>query len=343
MALLVLRLTFLIVAVGLSVSIINSGLIPPDSEWLSYVVVGGMLLLAAVVIALDVALPRKPLGVISAVYFGLIVGLFLAYVLQLAFEPLEMKPAARSALNLVLVAVLCYVCISVLLQTRDDFRFIIPYVEFSRELKGTKPCILDTSVLIDGRVADLVGTNLFDCRLVVPKFVIAELQGIADSSDRLRRARGRRGLDVLDRLRNNPSVDVEIFDRELPEFAGQPNDLKLVALARHLHGKLVTNDFNLNKVARLHDVPVVNLNELGNALKPIFLPGEQIDVRLVKPGEEPGQGVGYLEDGTMVVVESGREHVGRTVAVTVTSVLQTSAGRMVFGRCEGAKAAENPR
>ena len=164
---------------------------------------------------------------------------------------------------------------------------------------------------------------------------MGELQGIADSPDRMRRSRGRRGLDILNRLRSNPKSDVQIFDRELPEFAGQPVDLKLVALAKHLKGKLITNDYNLNKVARLQDVDVINLNDLANALKPTFLPGEQVSVRVVKAGEEPGQGVGYLEDGTMVVIEGGREHIGQQVNISVTSVLQTSAGRMVFGRFEG--------
>jgi uncharacterized protein YacL len=170
----------------------------------------------------------------------------------------------------------------------------------------------------------------------MPQFVIAELQGIADSSDKLKRGRGRRGLDILNRLRNDPKVDLVVFDRELPQFAGQPVDQKLVLLAKHLDGKVVTNDFNLNKVAKLHNVGVINLNELSNALKPIFLPGETLEVRIIKPGEEHGQGVGYLEDGTMVVIEGGREHVGESVGALVTSVLQTSAGRMVFGRYERA-------
>jgi uncharacterized protein YacL len=220
------------------------------------------------------------------------------------------------------------------MQTKDDFRFVIPYVEFSREVKGTKPLILDTSVVIDGRIADVVETQIIDGPLIMPKFVISELQGIADSSDRLRRSRGRRGLDILARLQANPKVDVQIFDRELPEFAGQPVDLKLVALATHLKGKLITNDYNLNKVAKVQDVEVVNLNDLTNALKPSFLPGEQVVVRVIKAGEEAGQGVGYLDDGTMVVIESGRDHIGQQVSLVVTSVLQTSAGRMVFGKCE---------
>jgi len=342
MSLIILRLVFVLVASGLGVLILGSGALPTDSPLMAWGVFIGILLLAAGVIALDIAFPRKKLDTISAIYFGLIVGLFLAYIAGLALTPLfphkEGKlDAIRAAVQLVLAAVICYVCISLLLQTRADFRFIIPYVEFSKQVKGRRPYILDTSVVIDGRIADVVETKILDSQLIMPRFVITELQGIADSSDRLRRGRGRRGLDILNRLRSNPDVDFQIFDRDLPEFAGQPVDLKLVTLAKHLEGKLITNDYNLNKVARLHGVGVLNLNDLANALKPIFLPGEQVDVRVVKPGEELGQGVGYLEDGTMVVVEAGRDHINELVTIAVTSVLQTSAGRMVFGRYEGTR------
>ncbi|MEM8865062.1 MAG: PIN domain-containing protein, partial [Planctomycetota bacterium] len=202
----------------------------------------------------------------------------------------------------------------------------------AKQIKGLKPLVLDTSVVIDGRIADVVETGVVDSQLIMPQFVISELQGIADSSDKLRRNRGRRGLDILNRLRSNQHIDLVIFDRELPEFEGQAVDQKLVLLAKHLEGKVVTNDYNLNKVAKLQSVGVVNLNDIANALKPVFLPGEAIDVRIVKPGEEASQGVGYLDDGTMVVIEGGRDHVGDSVTATVTSVLQTSAGRMVFGK-----------
>lgn len=343
MALFILRAIFIMVAIGLAVTVIYSGVIPGQYTWWALT---GILALAGGVIVVDVLVPRKPLDIISSVYFGLIVGLFLAFVANLAITPLLPSPTlvdqttvdrVHAVLLLVLATVLSYTCISLLLQTRNDFRFIIPYVEFSKEVKGRRPFILDTSVVIDGRVADVVDSHVFDSQLVMPRFVITELQAIADSSDRLRRSRGRRGLDILNRLRTNPEVDLQIFDRELPEFAGQPVDLKLVALAKHLEGKLITNDYNLNKVARLHGVGVVNLNDLANALKPVFLPGEQVEVRVVKPGEESGQGVGYLDDGTMVVVEGGRDHVNEHVTIAVTSVLQTSAGRMIFGRYESSR------
>jgi uncharacterized protein YacL len=341
MGLIILRCIFVLVSAGLSAVFIQTGIekgiIPADSEWISWAVFGGMILLALIVIVLDVLNRKKKLDTITAVYFGLIVGFFMIYVLNLALVPVwqySVMKKLHDPIQLLLGLVVCYICISLLMQTRNDFRFIIPYVEFAKEVKGLKPCILDTSVIIDGRIADVVETEIIDGKLIMPKFVIGELQAIADSSDRLRRGRGRRGLDILNRMRANSNIDMEIYDRELPEFAGQTVDLKLIVLAKHLQGKLVTNDYNLNKIAKLQGVPVINFNDLANALKPVFMPGEHIEVRIIKAGEEAGQGVGYLEDGTMVVIEGGREFINENINVAVTSVLQTSAGRMVFGKYE---------
>jgi len=339
MALVILRFVFVMVAVGLGFQLVNSEALGTEPAYLPWLAFGGITLLAVAVIVIDMVVRRKHLDTVSAVYVGLIVGLFLTYVLRLAFSSvLPDKGPATQWTSLVLGMILCYVCISFLLQTKDDFRFIIPYVEFVKEVKGLKPYVLDTSVVIDGRIADVIETRVLDNQLIMPRFVIAELQGIADSSDKLRRSRGRRGLDILNRLSNTPDVDFKIYDRELPELAGQPVDLKLVLLAKYLQGKIVTNDYNLNKVARLHGVGVINLNDLANALKPVVLPGEALEVRIVKHGEEAGQGVGYLDDGTMIVVEGGREHINKHVRIAVTSVLQTSAGRMIFGRCEAVMA-----
>lgn len=335
MTLIILRCTFVLVAASVAFSVINSETLPKNPTYVPLVVLAAFMVTAAAVIGIDVFFPKKRIDAISAVYFGLIVGLFLTYVAGVALNPLLEGMAYRETVRMVLGMILCYTCVSVLVQTKDDFRFVIPYVEFSKEIKGLRPCILDTSVIIDGRIADVVETNILDNQLIMPRFILAELQGIADSSDKLRRSRGRRGLDILNRLRANDDVDLQIYDRELPEMDGHPVDMKLVLLAKHLDGKLVTGDYNLNKVARLHSVSVVNLNDLANSIKPVFLPGEQVDVRIVKPGEEEGQGVGYLDDGTMIVVEGGRAHVNELVRISVTSVLQTSAGRMIFGRFEG--------
>jgi uncharacterized protein YacL len=248
---------------------------------------------------------------------------------------LYLHPKVHMAVSSVFMILLCYICVSTLLQTKDDFRFIIPYVEFSREVKGARPLVLDTSVVIDGRIADVAETRVIDQPMVVPRFVLQELQSIADSSDKLRRNRGRRGLDILNRLQKSPGIEVRIHDGEIPELAGiREVDQRLVTLAKHLGGKVVTNDYNLNKIAKLQGVDVINLNDLANAMKPIVLPGENLQVKLIKKGEEQGQGVGYLDDGTMVVAEQGSYHLGESVRLTVTSVLQTSAGRMIFGRIE---------
>jgi len=336
MALVIVRCVFLALAIALGFRLAQSPILEGSYGWLTWVAFFGVLVAAIAVLAADVSIRRKRLDTITAVYFGTIIGLFLTYILQLALSPLMPagNPWLEEWIQLALATVVCYSCISVLLQTKDDFRFIIPYVEFSKEVKGLKPYVLDTSAVIDGRIADIVETRIIDNQLVMPQFVISELQAIADSSDKLRRNRGRRGLDILNRLRSDPKVDLVIYDRELPQFAGQSVDQKLVLLAKHLQGKVVTNDYNLNKVAKLHNVGVINLNDVANALKPVFLQGEVVEVRLVKPGEEIGQGVGYLEDGTMVVIEGGRDHIGEHVSAVVTSVLQTSAGRMVFGRYE---------
>ena len=336
MPLVILRCVFLMVAIALAFQLSTSDLLRGERGWLPPAAFFGVLLAAVGVLLADVFIRRKRLDMITAVYFGMIIGLILTIVLGVALTPI--LPPTNSWLyqwiQLALATVVCYSCISILLQTKDDFRFIIPYIEFAKEVKGLKPYVLDTSVVIDGRIADIVETRVIDNQLIMPQFVIAELQNIADSGDKLRRNRGRRGLDILNKLRNDPKVDLVIYDRDLPEFAGQSVDQKLVLLAKHLEGKVVTNDYNLNKVAKLHNVGVINLNDIANSLKPVFLPGEVVEVRITKAGEEPGQGVGYLEDGTMVVIEGGRDHVGEEVSAMVTSVLQTSAGRMVFGRYE---------
>lgn len=231
----------------------------------------------------------------------------------------------------------CYFCVSFVMQTKDDIRFVIPYVEFARDVKGQHPIILDTSVIIDGRIADICETGIIDRKLVVPRFVLFELQAIADSNDKLKRARGRRGLDILNTLQSAENVDIQVMDARLPKAeASESVDLKLVSLAHAMNGHVATNDYNLNKIAQLRGVTVININDLANAMKPVVLPGEAMTIKIIKPGEEPGQGIGYLDDGTMIVVEQGRDSVGETVDILVTSMIQTSAGRMIFGRIEGA-------
>jgi uncharacterized protein YacL len=336
MLLVLVRAVFVLVTAGLAV---RTSRIVGESQLASpYIVFIGVMLAAVVAVVADVLTPRKRIQTISAIYIGFIVGIFLSYLLSNALQP-TMQLYLDSRVHMMAASFctifICFICISTLLQTKDDFRFIIPYVEFSKEIKGARPLVLDTSVIIDGRIADVAETKVIDQQFIIPRFVLQELQSIADSSDKLRRNRGRRGLDILNRLQKSPGIEVRIYDAEIPELAGvREVDQKLVVLAKHLGGKVVTNDYNLNKIARLQGVEVINLNDLANAMKPIVLPGESLTVKLLKRGEEQGQGIGYLDDGTMVVAEQGAYHLGETLKLTVTSVLQTSAGRMIFGRID---------
>jgi uncharacterized protein YacL len=297
----------------------------------------GVLAVGALVVFTDLLVRNKQITTVSAIYFGLLLGFLLGWLFSMALAPFEgtLTKEQVQAITGLITVICCYVSISTLLQTKDEFRFIIPYVEFSKEVKGGRPLVLDTSVIIDGRIADICDTRFIDTKLVVPRFVLQELQSVADSSDKLKRNRGRRGLDMLKRMQNNPKVDLQMHEGNLAELREvQKVDERLVVLAKALGARVVTNDYNLNKIAQLQGVDVINLNELANALKTVALPGEVMNVRLVKQGDQMGQGVGYLPDGTMVVVEQGRSQVGQDVNITVTSVLQTPAGRMIFGRIE---------
>jgi uncharacterized protein YacL len=300
---------------------------------------GVIVLIGLAAVAIDMFVRNKEITTISAVYFGLLLGLVLGALFSMALEPFvqdipELKDLAQP-LRLLITLVCCYVSVSTLLQTKDEFRFIIPYVEFSKQVKGGRPLVLDTSVIIDGRIADICDTRIIDTKLIVPRFVLQELQSIADSADKLKRNRGRRGLDMLKRMQNNPKVELQVHEANLPELREmQKVDERLVVFAKALGARVVTNDYNLNKIAQLLGVDVINLNEVANSLKSVALPGEALAVRIVKPGDQLGQGVGYLDDGTMVVVEQGRSAIGQEVSITVTSVLQTPAGRMIFGRID---------
>lgn len=323
----------------------------------------GAIGIGVIVIGLDILISRKSLSAISGLFVGLLAGLLIAYIFSLvidlavgAFAPELREPIYGnvitygkeraqlqqklvgyrdmpivSTIKLLVGAICCYLPVSFILQTKDDIRFVIPYVEFNKQTKGGRPLILDTSAIIDGRIADIASTLVLDRPLLVPRFVLHELQQIADSSDRLKRNRGRRGLDIVNHLQGQEHLDVTIYDSRGERG---PVDQRLVALAKELDGKIVTTDYNLNKVAKIRGVEVVNVNDLANALKAVVLPGERLSVKILKPGEEMSQGVGYLEDGTMVVVEGAREKLGKTVNLIVTSALQTSAGRMIFGKCE---------
>jgi uncharacterized protein YacL len=338
-----LRVCYGAIIIGLSMAAFNSDLKTYNSQPHAYAVFLGVLCAGLFIVLTDVWLANKQITTLSALYFGLLLGLLLGNILSMALEPFVFDTSVESrdvhmlskGLALLITVACCYICISTLLQTKDEFRFIIPYVEFSKQIKGARPLVLDTSVIIDGRIADICDTRFIDTKLIVPRFVLQELQSVADSSDKLKRNRGRRGLDMLKRMQGNAKVEMVIHEGNLTELRDvQKVDERLVILAKVLGARVVTNDFNLNKIAQLQGVEVINLNEVANALKSVALPGETMMVRVVKPGDQIGQGIGYLEDGTMVVVEQGRSAIGQEVPITVTSVLQTPAGRMIFGRIE---------
>ena len=296
---------------------------------------------ALLVLVLEIIIPKKAIGALAGVFFGLLVGLLiswgLASVVNLINEvyPLGMGDNALKITKWVMGVCVCFLVISFVIKTKDDVRFVIPYVEFSRQSKGVRPLVLDTSVIIDGRIADICQAKIFDAPLIVPRFILNELQLVSDSADKLKRNRGRRGLDMLNRLRTDPMIEVKIDDTPPPGIeATAAVDQKLVAFTKSCGGRLVTNDYNLNKVAQLREVDVININDLANCLKPVVLPGETMEIKIVKNGEEQQQGIGYLEDGTMVVVEGARDKIGQKIELSVTSSLQTSAGRMVFGKFE---------
>jgi uncharacterized protein YacL len=338
-----LRACYGAIIIGLSMAAFSSVLETYHSQSQAYAVFLGVLCVGLFIVLTDLWIANKQITTLSALYFGLLLGLLLGNILSMALEPFLFDTTLespqvhmlRKGLALLITVACCYICISTLLQTKDEFRFIIPYVEFSKQIKGARPLVLDTSVIIDGRIADICDTRFIDTKLIVPRFVLQELQSVADSSDKLKRNRGRRGLDMLKRMQGNTKVEMVIHEGNLTELRDvQKVDERLVVLAKVLGARVVTNDFNLNKIAQLQGVEVINLNELANALKSVALPGETMMVRVVKPGDQIGQGIGYLEDGTMVVVEQGRSAIGQEVPITVTSVLQTPAGRMIFGRIE---------
>ncbi|MFP4978440.1 PIN/TRAM domain-containing protein [Paenibacillus sp. CN-4] len=275
---------------------------------------------------------KLPMNELAAGAAGLLAGLLLSLLL---YPCISWLGKSGELIQVVLTAGLGYIGLRVGLEKRDELASLWTSGRWGREPEAEeRPLhehkILDTSVIIDGRIADICKTGFIEGTIVIPEFVLEELQHIADSSDLLKRNRGRRGLDILNKIQKELDVKVLIYEGDFEEISEV--DSKLVKLAKALQGKVVTNDFNLNKVCELQGVAVLNINDLANAVKPVVLPGEEIIVQVIKDGKEHGQGVAYLDDGTMIVVEGGREYIGSTMEVLVTSVLQTSAGRMIFAK-----------
>jgi len=291
--------------------------------------VGALLGLAIVIF--EWRLLRVSLKRLIGAAIGSILGIFGAYLFALVIRNSLVDGSLRSFLQIMVMLLMAYVGLIVGANKGDLLNLSALGGVFGGEKQLKKSYkILDTSVIIDGRIADIAETGFFDGVVVTPQFVLRELQLVADSGDSLKRNRGRRGLDILQRLQKVPSLQVQIVEDDFPGV--REVDLKLIELAKLYEGKIITNDFNLNKIAQLQGVEVLNINELANALKPIVLPGETMRVFILKEGKEYNQGVAYLDDGTMVVVDNARKMIGKTIDISVTSVLQTTAGKMIFGK-----------
>ncbi|MGM8212733.1 PIN/TRAM domain-containing protein [Virgibacillus sp. W0430] len=287
---------------------------------------------------------RVPVGDLFFGSLGLILGLVIAYLINIPLQDVSIQVVSQ-VIPLFLTIILGYLGFQVGFRRREEFVNLLNVNRREKTKKRTnsnddletddfpaksKAKILDTSVIIDGRIADICQTNFLEGPIVIPQFVLGELQHIADSSDVLKRNRGRRGLDILNRIQKELAVDVEIYEGDFEEI--HEVDSKLIKLAKQIDGIVVTNDFNLNKVCDFQGVRVLNINDLANAVKPVVLPGEELMVQVIKDGKEQKQGIAYLDDGTMIVVEEGREYIGKKIEVLITSVLQTSAGRMIFAK-----------
>jgi uncharacterized protein YacL len=287
--------------------------------------------------AMDREISKYPQTDIILGTIGLIVGFVIAYLVSQLILMLKI-PVIGSLLSLFTYVFLGYLGSRIALKSKDDIFNLNKLTRLSvnkdknskKEEKSIPPKVLDTSVIIDGRIAEICQTGFIEGKLVIPTFVLDELRHIADSSDDLKRVRGRRGLDILNIIQKELNIEVEISNRDFDDIAEV--DAKLLKLAETLGGKVVTNDYNLNKVAQVQGVEVLNINELANAIKPVAIPGEHMIVQVVKEGKESNQGIAYLDDGTMIVVDGGKKHMGETISVLVTSVLQTPAGRMIFGK-----------
>jgi len=340
------RIVFCVAMV--SVTLVRLLLVRPDSAaderelvQLWYLTIGLAAALAAAFITIDLLTPSKKIASVTGVSMGLLIGLLATVIVSFLMDLVEkgygLPPAWTSMVKILLGISFCYLGVTIVLQTQDDFRLVIPYVEFSKQFRGQRPMLLDSSALIDARFVEVAQTCLIHAPIVIPSFVVAELQLLADSSDRAKRQRGRRGLDSIAKLQRTTSVEVSLQSATVP---GAGVDQMLIELARQTQSTIVTTDTGLVRVAAIQGVQSLNIHDLASALRPSVIVGQTLTIMPVRAGEQPGQAVGYLEDGMMVVIEDGAGAIGREVVATVASTLQTSAGRMVFARIGEARSGE---
>ncbi len=320
------RILFLIFGgvVGYQIGVINGHPVPG-----AFLGTGGAIL----IIAGELTMRQVSVRGLSSMVFGLLLGIFMANLVSDILSLLPLDDVTKPILRVVLTMVFSYLGAVMALRGKDEFNLIIPYVRFKRQDLKDGVVLLDTSAIIDGRISDIFKTGFLGGRLVAPRFVLHELQRLADSEDDGKRSRGRRGLELLKNMQKDTGADVRIHEDDLT--GNEPVDLKLVKLAKLMDARICTTDFNLSRMASLQGIEMLNINDLVNSVKPMIFTGEELEVRLLKEGKEPNQAVGYMEDGTMVVVSDGRRAIGQSVKVQVTSALQTQAGRMIFAKLEG--------
>jgi uncharacterized protein YacL len=280
------------------------------------------------VVFFEVFARKVSLKGLSSVVFGMALGILLAWIFSKALELFLLPKDVMDNAKVFVTFVFIYFGLTLGLKGRGEFNLIIPYVKFQRKELKEEPIVIDTSIIIDARILDIVKTGFLEARFVVPRFVLNELQALADSTEHMKRQKGKRGIEVLHSLKKEQNIEVEIYSEDVEGVKSV--DEKVVVLAQTLDAKILTTDYNLNRIAQLQGVKVLNINDLANALKPTFVAGERFNVKLIKEGKEHNQAIGYLEDGTMIVVENAKWLIGKNVDIEVTSILQSPSGRIIF-------------
>lgn len=323
-----LRILFVLIFTGIGYSL--GGKVPLLFAGFGFI--GGIIL-----VSFETLTRRASLKGLSSAVFGIILGLIIAGIFGATLDqfhfPGEVSYDLIHNIKLIVTFIFVYLGLTLGIKGKDEFNLVIPYVKFKRQSQREEEIVVDTSSIIDGRILDIVKTGFIEAKFIVPRFVLNELQALADSTDHMKRQKGKRGIEILHSLKKESNIEVHISDQNVESVKSV--DEKIIKLAQTIDAEVLTTDYNLNRIAQLQGVKVLNINDLANALKPTFIAGQRFSLKLIKEGKEHNQAVGYLEDGTMVVVENSRRLVGKTVSIEVTSILQSSSGRIVFTKLVG--------
>ena len=325
------RVSFILICGIVAYSLGGENAIFGSGSSYMYALGGGII--GLIVVVFEMLARRVSLKGLSSGVFGILLGLILGRMFSFFLVVFKLPDVITTTFTSFIYIICIYLGLTLGLKGKEEFNLIIPYVRFKRRELKEDNIVVDTSSIIDGRILDLVKTGFLEAKFIIPRAVLNELQALADSTDYLKRQKGKRGIEILHSLKKEPAIEVEIYEEDFPGHI--PVDEKLVKLARLLDSKILTTDYNLNRIAQLQEVKILNINDLVNALKSILLPGERLSLKLMKEGKEHNQAIGYLEDGTMVVVENARWLIGKSVDVEVTSVLQSPSGRIIFTKLLG--------